>query len=181
VLHADAKSGRETTMYVVLDRAVLASRWILAVFFLGLAVALAAYAVRFARELWLFAFNVLTAGDTEMLIALLHLLDAALVASLVVTVVIASYDSLVSRLSDEEKEGKPSWVATVDPGNLKIKLATALIAISSIHLLQIFLEVPNYEDRAVIWALAIHVTFLAGGLVLGLLDRMTSSGQHGKL
>ncbi|HEV7267078.1 MAG TPA: TIGR00645 family protein [Falsiroseomonas sp.] len=168
-------------MLILLDKAILASRWILAVFFLGLAVALAAYAARFTYKLWHFATGVIAADETEMLIALLHLLDAALVASLVVTVVIASYDSLVSRLTEEEKAGKPSWVATVDPGNLKIKLSTALIAISSIHLLQIFMEVSNYDDRSVMWALAIHGTFLVGALVLGLLDQMTSSGKHGKL
>jgi uncharacterized protein (TIGR00645 family) len=168
-------------MHLILDKAILASRWVLAVFFFGLALALAAYAVRFVYELWAFVREVLMADDVAMLIALLHLLDAALVASLIWTVVIASYDSLVSRLSAAEKEGKPSWVATVDPGNLKIKLSTALIAISSIHLLQIFMEVSNYDDRSVIWALAIHGTFLVGAVALGLLDRLTSGSHHGKL
>lgn len=168
-------------MHVILDKAILASRWILAVFFVGLGVALAAYAARFVYKLWIFATTVLSADETGMLIALLHLLDAALVASLVMTVVIASYDSLVSRLSEEEKKGKPSWVATVDPGNLKIKLSTALIAISSIHLLQIFMETSNYDDRSILWALAIHGTFLAGAVVLGVLDRLTAGSKHGKL
>jgi uncharacterized protein (TIGR00645 family) len=71
-------------------------------------------------------------------------------------------------------------VATVDPGNLKVKLASALIAISSIHLLQIFMEVGNYEDRAVGWALAIHGMFLAGAVVLGLLDRMAAASKASK-
>lgn len=168
-------------MQAILDKAILGSRWILAVFFVGLAVALAVYAVRFAYKLWVFMAGVFSSDETAMLIALLHLLDAALVASLVVTVVIASYDSLVSRLTEEEKAGKPSWVASVDPGNLKIKLSTALIAISSIHLLQIFMEVSNYDDRSVMWALAIHGTFLVGAVVLGLLDRLTSGTKHGKL
>ncbi|WP_372623865.1 TIGR00645 family protein [Falsiroseomonas sp.] len=168
-------------MYVKLDKAVLASRWILAVFFIGLGVALAAYAVRFGYNLWIFTTTALSAEETAMLIGLLHLLDAALVASLVMTVVIASYDSLVSRLSEEDKQGKPSWVATVDPGNLKIKLSTSLVAISSIHLLQIFMETSTYDDRKVMWALAIHGTFLVGALVLGTLDRLTAHTEHGKL
>jgi uncharacterized protein (TIGR00645 family) len=168
-------------MQAILDKVILASRWILAAFFLGLAAALAIYALRFAYKLWEFAGSVLTAEETDLLIGLLHLLDAALVASLVMTVVIASYDSLVSRLTEAEREGKPSYVATVDPGNLKIKLSTALIAISSIHLLQIFMEVSSYDDRSVIWGLAIHGAFLVGALVLGVLDRLTATPEKGKL
>jgi len=64
------------------------------------------------------------------------------------------------------------WVALVDPGNLKLKLGTALVAISSIHLLQIFMQIGEYSDRDVGWALVIHASFLAGVLVLGLLDKL---------
>lgn len=170
-------------MRTILDKAILSSRWLLAVFFVGLAAALAVFAVRFIYKLWKFATSVLETEDTRHLIELLHLLDSALVASLVVMVAISSYDSLVSRLTQDEAERKRSWVAMIDPGNLKIKLATALIAISSIHLLQIFMEVGEYDDRTVTWAIAIHVMFLLGAIVLGLLDRMTSGPkkENGKL
>jgi uncharacterized protein (TIGR00645 family) len=167
----------ETDMRTILDKAILSSRWLLAVFFVGLAAALAIFAVRFVYKLWKFAAGVLDTEDTRHLIELLHLLDSALVASLVVMVAISSYDSLVSRLTQDEAERKRSWVAMIDPGNLKIKLATALIAISSIHLLQIFMEVGEYDDRTVTWAIAIHVMFLLGAVVLGLLDRMASGSK----
>jgi uncharacterized protein (TIGR00645 family) len=157
---------------------MLASRWLLVAFFLGLVVALGVYALHFLAKLWKFAGSALTNSDVTVLIQLLHLLDAALVASLVIMVAIASYDSLVSRLTTDEQERKRSWVALVDPGNLKLKLGTALVAISSIHLLQIFMEIGEYTDRDVTWALVIHASFLAGVLVLGLLDRL--SGKGGK-
>jgi uncharacterized protein (TIGR00645 family) len=165
-------------MLSILDKAMLASRWLLVAFFLGLVVALGVYALHFLAKLWKFATNALTTSDVSVLIQLLHLLDAALVASLVIMVAIASYDSLVSRLTTDEQERKRSWVALVDPGNLKLKLGTALVAISSIHLLQIFMEIGEYTDRDVTWALVIHASFLAGVLVLGLLDRL--SGKGGK-
>ncbi|WP_137178708.1 YqhA family protein [Roseomonas sp. AR75] len=165
-------------MRAIIDKAILSSRWILAVFFLGLVVALAAYAVRFLYKLWTFATGVLRAEDTRLLIDLLHLLDSALVASLVVTVAIASYDSLVSRLGRHDESGETSWVTNVDPGNLKIKLSVALIAISSIHLLQIFMEVSNYGDREVVWGLAIHAMFLTGALVLVAVDRVSAAGKR---
>jgi uncharacterized protein (TIGR00645 family) len=162
-------------MLTILDKAMLASRHLLVVFFLGLAVALAIFALRFAVKLWKFASEALSAPDAQMLISLLHLLDSALVAALVATVAIASYDSLVARLTTDEEERKTSWVALIDPGNLKVKLATALVAISSIHLLQIFMEIGQYEDRAITWALLIHFSFIAGVLALGLLDRLTGA------
>ena len=163
-------------MLSILDKVMLASRWLLVTFFLGLVVALGVYALHFLAKLWKFATNALTNSDVTVLIQLLHLLDAALVASLVIMVAIASYDSLVSRLTTDEQERKRSWVALVDPGNLKLKLGTALVAISSIHLLQIFMEIREYTDRDVTWALVIHASFLAGVLVLGLLDRLAGKG-----
>jgi len=164
-------------MREILNKTMLTSRFILVVFFGGLMVALAVYALGFLKKLWTFAGNAFDGGDNQQLIALLHLLDSALVASLVVMVAVSSYDSLVSRLAKRDEEGEVGWVATVDPGNLKIKLATALIAISSIHLLQIF----NYSDRDVTWALAVHGMFLAGAVVLGLLDKLTSGNKAGKM
>jgi uncharacterized protein (TIGR00645 family) len=159
-------------MLSLLDKVMLASRWLLVAFFLGLVIALGIYALHFLGKLWKFATSALTTSDVTVLIQLLHLLDAALIASLVIMVAIASYDSLVSRLTTDEEERRTSWVALVDPGNLKIKLGTALVAISSIHLLQIFMEIGEYSDRDVTWALVIHASFLAGILVLGVLDKL---------
>jgi uncharacterized protein (TIGR00645 family) len=162
----------ETDMQAILDKTMLASRWLLAVFFLGLAAALAVYAVHFLYKLWKFAAGVLVREDTRMLIELLYLLDSALVASLVVLVATSSYDNMVSRLNAEGTEGSVFRVATVDPGGLKVKLATALVAISSIHVLQVFMELDEYSDRTVTWTIALHMAFLAGVIVLGIVDRL---------
>jgi uncharacterized protein (TIGR00645 family) len=168
-------------MQTILDKMILASRWLLAVFFLGLAVALAVYALSFLMKLWKFATSLMAEDENKLLIDLLHLLDSALVASLVVMVALSSYDSLVSRLTEDDDGKKLSWVASIDPGNLKIKLASALIAISSIQLLQIFMQIGSYDDRDVTWAIALHMVFLAGAIVLGLLDKLTSGSKKGKL
>jgi uncharacterized protein (TIGR00645 family) len=168
-------------MQTILDKAILASRWLLAVFFLGLAAALAVYALSFLMKLWKFATSLMSEDENKLLIDLLHLLDSALVASLVVMVALSSYDSLVSRLSEDEDGKKLAWVSSIDPGNLKIKLASALIAISSIQLLQIFMQIGSYDDRSVTWAIALHMVFLAGAIVLGLLDKLTSGSKKGKL
>jgi uncharacterized protein (TIGR00645 family) len=147
--HIPAEPERD--MQALIDKAILASRHLLVLFFLGLAVALAIYGIGFAVKLWKIRRQRADGSDNQQLIGLLHLLDAALVASLVVTVMISSYDSLVSRLGRHEDSEGVGWVAQRRSGNLKIKLASALIAISSIHLLQIFMEIGTYDDRAVMW------------------------------
>ena len=157
----------------LLDRAMIASRYILAVFYLGLAVALAAYAVKFGFKVWKFASTILTEqDDNTILLGMLYLVDSALVASLVAMVAISSYDSLVSKLTNENASSEISWVTNLDPGNLKLKVALAIIAISSIHLLQMFMNVESLDDRALMWGAIIHMCFVAGALVLGFLDRM---------
>lgn len=154
-------------------KAMLATRHILSLFYIGLMVALACYAARFLDKVFKFGASVFETGDNDLLLGLLYLLDSTLVASLVVMVAIASYDSLVRRLDKDAKEEGVDWVAEgVDPGNLKIKLATAIIAIPSIHLLQVFLKVGDYSDREISWGLAIHALFLAGGIALAVTDKL---------
>ena len=160
-------------MQAILDKTMLATRHLLAVFYLGLLVGLACYAVRFLQKVWKFGSTVFAAEDNDLLLGILYLLNSTLVASLVVMVAIASYDSLVSRLGTSAKAEGVDWVAEgVDPGNLKIKLATAIIAISSIHLLQVFLKVEQYDDREIMWGLAIHALFLLGGIALAVMDKL---------
>jgi uncharacterized protein (TIGR00645 family) len=167
-------------MTPILNRAILASRHLLTVFYVGLAVALGLYAIRFVWKLWKYAEGLLTVSDSDSLLGLLYLLDSALVAGLVTMVAISSYDSLVSRLSTDEDAKAMEWVGAVDPSNLKIKLAVAIVAISSIHLLQIFLKVRDYTDREITWSLAIHAAFLAGVVALAVMDRLEGYGKKAK-
>jgi uncharacterized protein (TIGR00645 family) len=167
-------------MLPILNRTILASRHLLTVFYLGLAVALGLYAIRFVWKLWKYAEGLLGSSDSDSLLGLLYLLDSALVAGLVTMVAISSYDSLVSRLSTDEDAKAMEWVGAVDPSNLKIKLAVAIVAISSIHLLQIFLKVRDYDDREITWSLAIHALFLTGIVALAVMDRLEGYGKKAK-
>lgn len=171
---------RETLLARILDlmdRAILASRFVLLVFYFSLAAALGLYAIRYVWKLFKYASDLFTVSDTDYLLALLYMLDSALVAGLVVMVLLASYDSLVSRLAKESEEAGINWVAETDPGNLKLKLGVAIVAISGIHLLQVFLKVEDYSDRAVFWAIMLHITFLAGVLILALTDYYESRAK----
>ena len=171
---------RSVTMGDLLNKAILASRWLLAIFYLGLAVALGLYALKFVWKVAEFGGKVLGAEDHESLLALLLLLDSALIAGLVVTVALATWDTLVSPLAGRGDDPGMAWVPKLAVGNLKVKLATALVAVSGINLLQLFLGIAGTPDRVLYWAVAIHVTFVVSVVGLALADRLEGKGARGK-
>ena len=130
------------SLELLVERIILSSRWILVVFYLGLVAALAVYAVSFLYKFGKVAMNVFVFDDAEMILAMLGLIDAALVASLILMVMIAGYENFVSRF--DEAEADVSFLGKLDSGSLKIKVASSIVAISSIHLLQVFLNVQQY-------------------------------------
>lgn len=155
-----------------IEKLLLASRWVLVVFYLGLAAALVVYAVSFGAKFVKIALNVFTYTDAEMILAMLALIDAALVASLIVMVMISGYENFVSRFDDNPTD--LTWLGKLDAGSLKIKVASSIVAISSIHLLQIFLNASHYENDKIMWFTILHMAFVVSALMLGYLDRMIS-------
>jgi uncharacterized protein (TIGR00645 family) len=161
-------------MRPILANLILTSRYIAAIFLLGLTVALGLFALRYLTKLWKFGTTVFSAPEDQALLDLLHLLDWTLVAALVVMVILASWDTLVAPFDDAGKGGGMSWIRKLDPGNLKVKLAGSIVAISSIQLLQMFMRGEGYSDRTLAWALGLHGVFLIGALVLAITDRIAA-------
>ncbi|MBD8553387.1 TIGR00645 family protein [Rhizobium sp. CFBP 8762] len=159
------------SLELLVERIILSSRWLLVVFYLGLAASLALYAVSFLYKFLKVAKMVFVYDDAQMILAMLALIDAALVASLIVMVMISSYENFVSKF-DEEK-GDVSFIGKLDAGSLKIKVASSIVAISSIHLLQIFLNVQQYDDGKLMWLTLMHLAFVVSALMLGYLEKMS--------
>lgn len=159
------------SLELFVERIILSSRWLLVVFYLGLAASLALYAVSFLYKFLKVAKMVFVYDDAQMILAMLALIDAALVASLIVMVMISSYENFVSKF-DEEK-GDVSFIGKLDAGSLKIKVASSIVAISSIHLLQIFLNVQQYDDGKLMWLTLMHLAFVVSALMLGYLEKMS--------
>jgi uncharacterized protein (TIGR00645 family) len=155
-----------------IEQIILASRWLLVVFYLGLAVALAIYALSFLKKLAAFATTVMTLEDADAILKMLGLIDAALVASLVVMVIISGYENFVSRFDETNTE--VHWLGTIDMGSLKIKVASTIVAISSIHLLQIFLNHTGYTAEQLMWLTIMHLAFVVSALLLAYIDRVTA-------
>ncbi len=168
--NSESDVGRMKYLEQLIERTILASRWILVVFYIVLAAALGLYAIAFVAEFLHLVREIFTLGEDEIILAMLGLIDASLVASLIVMVMISGYENFVSRFDEGNTE--LSWLGKLDAGSLKIKVASAIVAISSIHLLQIFLNSSKYTNDKILWSMLLHLTFIASAVFLGILDRM---------
>jgi len=163
------------SLELIIERIILSSRWILVVFYIGLVLALAVYAVSFAYKFLKVASGVFELDEAEMILAMLGLIDAALVASLIVMVMISGYENFVSRFdAADEADHEVSFLGKLDSGSLKIKVASSIVAISSIHLLQVFLNADKYEDGKIMWLTLMHLAFVVSAVMLGFLEKLMS-------
>jgi uncharacterized protein (TIGR00645 family) len=160
----------------LIESIILASRWLLVVFYLGLAAALAIYAFSFGKKLFEFISVVMVLEDTDAILKMLALIDAALVASLVVMVIISGYENFVSRFD----KGEVHWLGKIDAGSLKVKVASTIVAISSIHLLQIFLNSSQYTSSQIMWLTIMHMAFVVSAIFLALIDKVMSETKKSK-
>ena len=161
----------------LVESTILASRWLLVIFYIGLAIALVVYAATFGLKLFAFISKMLSLGETDAILAMLGLIDAALVASLVVMVMISGYENFVSRF--DNREGELEWLGKIDAGSLKVKVASTIVAISSIHLLQIFLNSRQYTATEIMWLTIMHMAFVLSALFLAVIDRVMAYGKKG--
>ncbi len=161
------------------ERVILYSRYILVVFYIGLAVALAIYAVSFIFEvLHLAELAFFTPGNKNMIMPVLELIDGALVSGLIVMVMLSSYENFVGSFNDDSLDDSPEWLRRLDHGSLKVKVATALLTISAVKLLQVFMDREQYSDSDIMWKVIIHVVFIASAVFLALLDRISGHGYQ---
>jgi uncharacterized protein (TIGR00645 family) len=165
-----------------IEKALFASRWILAPVYLGMSLALVALGIKFFMELWHLLATVFTTSEADLVLILLALVDMVLVGSLIVMVMFSGYENFVSSLDVEENGEKLSWLGKLDANSLKLKVASSIVAISSIHLLRAFMKTPDYisddNSDALMWLVIIHLTFVVSAVMMGVLDRITSGGHQ---
>lgn len=160
------------------ERTFYAARWCLAPVFLGLSFALIALAIKFFQEIFHVLPHVLTMAESDLILSLLSLIDMGLVGGLIVMVMYSSYENFVSRMNlDDEKDEKLGWLGKMDAGSLKNKVAASIVAISSIHLLRIFMDVQSIANDKLLWYVVIHLTFVLSALVMCLIDIITKKSH----
>jgi uncharacterized protein (TIGR00645 family) len=156
-----------------IERSMYASRWLLAPIYFGLSLGLLALALKFFQEIFHILPNVFALAESELILVLLSLIDMALVGGLLVMVMISGYENFVSQLDIDEGSEKLSWLGKMDSTSLKMKVAASIVAISSIHLLRVFMDAQNIEADHLMWYVIIHMTFVVSAFAMGYLDKLT--------
>jgi uncharacterized protein (TIGR00645 family) len=179
-----------------LPNLIFASRWLQLPLYLGLIAAQAVYVVHFLLELWHLieaaagsqaalqqlitsigykATSQMSAlNETIIMLVVLALIDVVMISNLLIMVIVGGYETFVSRMNLQGHPDQPEWLSHVNASVLKVKLATAIIGISSIHLLKTFINADNYSDRVLIAQTAIHITFLLSAMAIAYTDRLMS-------
>ena len=163
----------QVKMRYTLERLMYASRWLLAPIYIGMSLALLALFIKFFQELYHFMPFILDLGESQLLLKLLSLIDLTLVGSLIVIVMFSGYENFVSPMNIGESAEKLDWLGSHDYGSLKMKIASSIVAISSIHLLEIFMNVETIANDKIQWYVLVHLTFVVSALLMGYLDKLT--------
>lgn len=156
-----------------LERLMYSSRWILAPIYFGLSLVLLALSVKFFQELYHFLPHILEIDETELVLKFLTLIDLTLVGSLVVIVMFSGYENFVSQLNISETTEKLEWLGTHDYGSLKMKVASSIVAISSIHLLKVFMNIQATDNDKLPWYVVIHLTLVLSAVFMGYLEKLS--------
>ncbi len=155
------------------ENTLYASRWLLAPVFLGLSLALLALSIKFFQELVHLLPGVLEMSESDLVLTVLALVDLSLVGSLLVMVMFSGYENFVSQMDIKEGTEKLGWLGKLDAGSLKLKVAASIVAISSIHLLRIFVNAHQIPDNKLMWYVILHMTFVVSALIVAYMDKMT--------
>lgn len=156
-----------------LERLMYASRWILAPIYIGLSLALVALSVKFFQELLHFLPHILDLTEADLILTLLGLIDLTLVGSLIVIVMFSGYENFVSQMDICISAEKLEWLGKHDYGSLKMKVAASIVAISSIQLLKVFMNINATANDKLLWYVLIHLTLVLSALFMGYLDKLS--------
>ena len=168
-----------------LEGILFASRWLLAPFYLGIALGIVILLIKFMQELFHLAIIALKGSEADVILGTLSLVDMALTGSLLLIVIFSGYENFVSKIDHSAHRDWPEWMGTIDFTALKVKLLSSIVAISAIHLLKQFMSIrvgqegitpPN--DRELFWYVLIHVVFVISSVLLALSDRISEGGAE---
>jgi uncharacterized protein (TIGR00645 family) len=164
-----------------LPRLIFASRWLQLPLYLGLIVAQVVYVILFVKELFHLVMHSFTVTEQQVMLVVLGLIDVVMISNLLIMVIIGGYETFVSRLELERHRDQPEWLSHVNASVLKIKLAMAIVGISSIHLLRTFIEAGNvgkpdaaYTETGIMWQTIIHTVFVLSALGIAAVDRIAA-------
>jgi len=170
-----AKYNEQTSF---LSKTIFASRWLQVPIYLGLIVVQGIYAYKFMKNLWYLITNVNEMDADTIMLAVLNLIDVVMIANLLVMVTLGGYEIFVSKLRTKNHPDQPEWMSHVNATVLKVKLSMSIISISSIHLLQTFVNASKISEKTIMWEVIIHFSFLISAIAMAYTDKILYSTSH---
>src|SRR5262245_12642803 len=161
-----------------LETVIFASRWMLAPFYLGLALSIVILLLKFIEEFVRIALHAFGNSEAQIIVGVLSLVDLVLTGSLLVIVIFSGYENFVSKIDHGRHKDWPEWMGTIDFTGLNLKLLSSIVAISAVQLLKQFMVVANVSDRELLWYVVIHVVFVVSSVLLALSDRIAEGGRY---
>jgi len=158
-----------------LSKTIFASRWLQVPIYLGLIVVQGIYAYKFMKNLWYLLTNVNEMDADTIMLAVLNLIDVVMIANLLVMVTLGGYEIFVSKLRTKNHPDQPEWMSHVNATVLKVKLSMSIISISSIHLLQTFVNASKIPEKTIMWEVIIHFSFLISAIAMAYTDKILYS------
>ena len=184
----------------LLSNFIFASRWLQLPLYLGLIVAQAVYVFHFGVELYhlvgaafgsqadidvlvkssgyVSEVKITGLNETVIMLVVLALIDVVMISNLLIMVIVGGYETFVSRMNLEDHPDQPEWLSHVNASVLKVKLATAIIGISSIHLLKTFINANNYTEKVLMYQTVIHIVFLLSAMAIAYTDKLMSHSEQ---
>jgi uncharacterized protein (TIGR00645 family) len=163
-----------------LPQLIFSSRWLQLPLYLGLIVAQGVYVILFVKELWHLVLGAMRFTEQEIMLLVLGMIDVVMISNLLIMVIVGGYETFVSRLELERHPDQPEWLSHVNASVLKIKLAMAIIGISSIHLLRTFIHAGSlgkegnlFTESGVMWQTIIHVVFILSAIGIAAVERIS--------
>ena len=163
-----------------LPQLIFSSRWLQLPLYIGLIVAQGVYVLLFVKELWHLVQGAMNFTEQEIMLLVLGMIDVVMISNLLIMVIVGGYETFVSRMELERHPDQPEWLSHVNASVLKIKLAMAIIGISSIHLLRVFIYAGQlgkdgapYTEVGVMWQSIIHVIFIFSALGIAGVERLS--------
>jgi uncharacterized protein (TIGR00645 family) len=160
-------------MEQLIEKTMYATRWLMAPIYLGLSLALLALGIKFFQEVLHIVPVIFSMKEVDLILVVLSLIDISLVGGLLVMVMFSGYENFVSRMDIDDNGDKLGWLGKLDSNSLKNKVAASIVAISSIHLLKVFMDTQNIPNDKIMWYLLIHLTFVISAFAMGYLDKIT--------
>ena len=154
----------------LIQSVLYASRWILAPIYLGLIGALLAILIKFYIELYHLLTFIAQTKESHLVLGVLSLIDMTLIGGLTIMVMLSGYENFISKSNRNPDDKQLGWLGQLDANALKLKVAAAIVAISSIHLLQTFMSATQYTTAQVFTYIALHLTFVLSACLMGLLN-----------